>query len=64
MSAPSSYLRESRATPWLDEEVTSFRAPRFSSSRSSGAVIAASTSSAVAPVQIIRTVMTLTLKFG
>ena len=64
MSAPSSYSMKIRAVPWLEEEVTSFRPARFSSSRSSGAVIAVSTSSAVAPVQAIRTVMKLTSKFG
>ena len=64
MSVPSSYFKESCADPWRDEEVTSFRPPRFSSSRSSGAVIAASTSSAVAPVQIIRTVTLSMSKSG
>ena len=64
MSTPSSYSMKIRVVPWLDEEFISFSPSRFSSSRSSGAVIAVSTSSAVAPVQFTRTVMKLTSKLG
>ena len=57
MSLPSSYSRVITACPRFELEVISLTVSRPSSSRSIGSVIAASTSSAEAPVHFTVTVM-------
>ena len=64
MSVPSSYSRETRADPRLDVEIISFTSPMPRSSRSIGSVIAASTSSAEAPVHFTSMTTNSTSKLG